>query len=103
MVPACVFLLCTIWLMLQFVCCCCTPGVLCSTACTRLVLQFTGFKLILSTNFLVTHNCFRMQSANLECARCLKLKSDRDAAGKDRMAAKAMQEGHLIAGDSNML
>ena len=54
-------------------------------------------------HFLVTYNYFRMQSADLEYARCLKLKSDRDAAGKDRMAAKAIQEGHLTAGDGNML
>ena len=74
------------------------------TACIGCcILTGPGFMLILSTNFLVTYNYFRMQSADLEYARCLKLKSDRGAAGKDRMAAKAIQEGHLTAGDGNML
>lgn len=44
-----------------------------------------------------------MQSAALEYARCLRLKSDGGAAGKDRMAAQAVQEGGLIAGEANML
>lgn len=43
-----------------------------------------------------------MQSADLEYARCLKLKSDGVAAGKDRIAVKAIQEGELIAGETNM-
>lgn len=44
-----------------------------------------------------------MQFADLECARCLEIKSDGDAAGKDRIAVKAVQEGELIAGETNML
>ena len=52
---------------------------------------------------MVTYGRLHMQFADLEYARCLKLKSDGDAAGKDRLAAKAIQEGELIAGEMSML
>ena len=55
------------------------------------------------TDLIVTYDCLHMQSADLEYARCLKLKSDGGAAGKDRIAVKAVQEGELIAGETNML